>query len=337
MHTQVISPTLGIVVPCYNEEEVLPETISRLTKVLGGLIYNGIIASNSFMLFVDDGSKDRTWEIIENFQSTNRFVSGLKLARNAGHQSALLAGLNRARNSADCVVSIDADLQDDPEVIGEFVSKFREGYDIVYGVRKSRDTDTFFKRATAQAFYKFMQKLGANIVYNHADYRLMSKRALEQLDRFKEVNLFLRGIVPMIGFKSTNVYYDRHERFAGESKYPLKKMLAFAWDGITSLSITPIRLVTAVGFLLFVFSLLAGVYAIVQKNFGQTVSGWASLMVSIWFVGGIQLISLGLIGEYIGKIYKEVKHRPLYIIEKDIQAQSEQSNKEERSKEFATV
>ncbi|GAA3402241.1 glycosyltransferase family 2 protein [Paenibacillus hodogayensis] len=316
-------PVLGIVVPCYNEEEVLPETVVRLSRVLDSLVGDKLVAPGSFMLFVDDGSRDKTWELIERYRRSNPRVAGLKLARNAGHQNALLAGLNRAIRTVDCAISIDADLQDDPEAMREFIVKFHEGYDIVYGVRQSRATDTAFKRGTAQTFYKMMRKLGANIEYNHADYRLMSRRALEQLDRFKEVNVFLRGIVPMIGFKSTKVYFDRHERFAGESKYPLKKMLSFAWDGITSLSVTPIRLVTLAGFVLFVVSVLAGLYAIVQKLAGNTVSGWASLMLSIWFVGGIQLISLGLIGEYIGKIYKEVKHRPLYIVETNLTAQSE--------------
>lgn len=323
MHSQVELPVLGIVVPCYNEEEVLPETVTRLTHVLDRLVGERLVSPASFMLFVDDGSRDKTWELIESFRQTYPRVAGLKLARNAGHQSALLAGLNQASKTVDCAVSIDADLQDDPEAIREFIVKYHEGYDIVYGIRQSRSTDTAFKRGTAQSFYKLMSKLGAKIEYNHADYRLMSRRALEQLDRFKEVNLFLRGIVPMIGFKSTRVYYDRHERFAGESKYPLKKMLAFAWDGITSLSVTPIRLVTLAGTVLFVLSVLAGLYAVIQKLIGNTVTGWASLMVSIWFVGGIQLISLGLIGEYIGKIYKEVKHRPLYILEKHIPAKSE--------------
>lgn len=326
MHTQGVLPVLGIVVPCYNEEEVLPETISRLTRVLDRLTQERLASAGSFMLLVDDGSRDKTWELIDSFSRSNPRVAGLKLARNAGHQSALLAGLSRAAKTVDCAISIDADLQDDPETIREFMLKFHEGYDIVYGIRQSRATDTAFKRGTAQSFYKLMRRMGANIEYNHADYRLMSRRALEQLDRFKEVNLFLRGIVPMIGFKTTRVYFDRHERFAGESKYPLKKMLAFAWDGITSLSVTPIRFVTLAGFVLFVISVLAALYAVVQKLAGNTVSGWASLMLSIWFVGGIQLISLGLIGEYIGKIYKEVKHRPLYIIETDIAAAAESGN-----------
>ncbi|MBD2866786.1 glycosyltransferase family 2 protein [Paenibacillus oceani] len=323
MEKQGHLPVLGIVVPCYNEEEVLPETVSQLTRMLERLVREKLIADGSFMLFVDDGSRDRTWELIEKYRSSNPRVSGLKLARNVGHQNALLAGLNRARNRVDCAVSIDADLQDDPEVIREFMIKYHEGFDIVYGIRQSRETDTAFKRSTAQTFYKLMRKMGADIEYNHADYRLMSKRALEQLERFKEVNLFLRGIVPMIGFNTTRVYFDRKERFAGESKYPLKKMLAFAWDGITSLSVTPIRLVTAAGFILFLISVVAALYSVIQKLAGNTVTGWTSLMLSLWFIGGIQLISLGLIGEYIGKIYKEVKRRPLYIVDKDLHAASE--------------
>ncbi|MFK7697734.1 glycosyltransferase family 2 protein [Paenibacillus sp. HJGM_3] len=311
-------PVVSIVVPCYNEEEVLPETVIRLTAILERVIAERLAAPSSFVLFVDDGSRDRTWELIESYHRTHPHISGLKLARNAGHQSALLAGLQSVTTRSDCAISIDADLQDDPNVIREFLVKFQEGYEVIYGVRDSRETDTFFKRFTAQAFYKMMKSMGVKITYNHADYRLMSRRALEQLHRFKEVNVFLRGIVPMVGFRSTNVYYDRHERFAGESKYPLKKMLAFAWDGITSLSVTPIRLVTSAGFLLFLVSVIAGLYAIVQKLIGNTIAGWTSLMVSVWFIGGVQLISLGLIGEYIGKIYKEVKHRPLFIVEKEL-------------------
>ncbi|MDF2669320.1 MAG: ykoT [Paenibacillus sp.] len=312
-------PVISIVVPCYNEEEVLPETVVRLSSVMDRLINERLVAANSFVVFVDDGSKDRTWELIENFNRTHPHMSGLKLARNAGHQSALLAGLKSVINRCDCAISIDADLQDDPNVIREFIIQYLDGYEVVYGVRSSRETDTWFKRFTAQAFYKLMSRMGVKITYNHADYRLMSRRALEQLDKFKEVNVFLRGLVPMVGFKSTNVYYERHERFAGESKYPLKKMLAFAWDGITSLSVTPIRLVSAVGFLMFLVSLGMGVYAIIQKLVGYTVPGWTSIVVSLWFIGGIQVISLGLIGEYIGKIYKEVKHRPLFIIEQELQ------------------
>jgi glycosyltransferase involved in cell wall biosynthesis len=311
-------PLLNIVVPCFNEEEVIAETIKQLSAVLDNLIQTHLVAADSLLLFVDDGSRDRTWELIEKHHLLNPFVTGLKLARNVGHQNALLAGLMVAKEQADCVISIDADLQDDLGTIEKFVVEFHKGAEIVYGIRQSRESDTFFKRNTALGFYKIMAKMGAKIEYNHADFRLMSKRALEQLEKFKEVNLFLRGIVPLIGFKTVKVYYDRHERFAGESKYPLKKMIAFALDGITSLSVTPIRFVTLAGFLLFLISLFAGVYAIINKLSGNTVSGWASLMVSVWFIGGIQLVSMGLIGEYIGKIYKEVKHRPLYIIEKQL-------------------
>lgn len=321
-------PLLNIVVPCYNEEEVIAETIKQLGAVLDKLIQIHLISSNSLLLFVDDGSRDRTWELIEQHHLDNSYVTGLKLARNVGHQNALLAGLMVAKEQADCVISIDADLQDDLSTIEKFVIEFHKGVEIVYGIRQSRESDTFFKRNTALGFYKVMAKMGAQIEYNHADFRLMSKRALDQLEKFKEVNLFLRGIVPLIGFKTTKVYYDRHERFAGESKYPIKKMIAFALDGITSLSVTPIRFVTLAGFLLFLVSLVAGVYAIASKISGNTVSGWASLMVSVWFIGGIQLVSMGLIGEYVGKIYKEVKHRPLYIIEKQLAVPSKEMSPE---------
>ncbi|ALP37321.1 glycosyltransferase [Paenibacillus sp. IHB B 3084] len=318
----ISNPVLTLVIPCFNEEEVLPETISRLTVILEELVECQLISKHSKMLFVDDGSRDKTWEIIASYNQNNPFVSGLKLAKNAGHQNALLSGLMEAKETSDCVISVDADLQDDLNAIREFIIKFNEGYDIVYGVRESRSTDTFFKRSTAQGFYRIMSKMGVNIVYNHADYRLMSKRVLQELSNFKEVNLFLRGLVPLIGYKSTEVYYDRHERFAGESKYPLKKMLAFAFDGITSFSITPIRLISAVGFSMFGISLLITVYTIISKLLGTTVWGWSSLMLSIWFIGGLQLVALGLIGEYIGKIYKEVKQRPKYIIETILDSQS---------------
>ncbi|SDN31491.1 Glycosyltransferase involved in cell wall bisynthesis [Paenibacillus sp. yr247] len=314
------NPILTIVVPCYNEEEVLPETIFQLSSVLDALIEDKLVASSSTILFVDDGSKDATWALIERFHASNSFITGLKLAKNAGHQSALLAGLMKAKSYSDCVVSIDADLQDDTNAIREFIVKFHEGCDIVYGVRQDRSADTFFKRATAQGFYKLMTSLGVKIHYNHADFRLMSKRALENLEKFQEVNLFLRGMVPLLGFPSTQVYYDRKERFAGESKYPLRKMLAFAFDGITSFSVTPIRFVTLMGFLLFLLSVFAGLYAIAGKILGANVTGWTSLILSVWFIGGVQLLALGLIGEYIGKIYKEVKQRPLYVIEKDLTA-----------------
>jgi glycosyltransferase involved in cell wall biosynthesis len=314
----VSTPVLTIVVPCYNEEEVLPETVQQLSEVLHNLVMDKLVADTSTILFIDDGSKDKTWSLIEHYHRSSHYVTGLKLAKNAGHQSALLAGLMRAKTYSDCVVSIDADLQDDVEVIREFVIKYNEGFEIVYGVRQRRDTDTFFKKVTAEGFYKLMNKMGVRIHYNHADFRLMSKRTLDELEKFQEVNLFLRGIVPLIGFPSTIVYYDRKERFAGESKYPLKKMLAFAFDGITSFSVTPIRFVTLMGFFLFIFSIMAAVYAIVGKLMGANVTGWTSLILSVWFIGGVQLLALGLIGEYIGKIYKEVKQRPLYVIEKEV-------------------
>jgi len=309
-------PLIAVVVPCYHEEEVLPETARRLDALLTRLIGEGLIAPSSYVLFVDDGSKDRTWAIIESLHRSNGRMRGLKLARNAGHQRALLAGLLTAKRDADAVISIDADLQDDIEAIREFVIKFREGYEIVYGVREDRSTDTKFKRGTAQMFYKLMSRLGAEVVYNHADYRLMSKRAVEYLAEYREVNLFLRGIVPLIGLPSAQVMYKRHERFAGESKYPLRKMLAFAVDGITSFSVRPIRLVTATGVLFLALSLLVAIYVLIAKISGQAVPGWTSIVLSIWFVGGVQIMSIGLVGEYIGKIYQEAKGRPKYHIEK---------------------
>jgi glycosyltransferase involved in cell wall biosynthesis len=311
-------PILTIVVPCYNEEEVLPETIRQLRELLGQLIAEQLVSEQSKLLFVDDGSQDETWTIIYKASLRYPEVKGLKLARNAGHQNALLAGLFAAKTLSDCIVSIDADLQDDISVIREFVKKFHEGYEIVYGVRHKRDTDTFFKRHTAQVFYKLMKAMGVRIVYNHADYRLMSRRAVEQLERFEEVNLFLRGIVPLLGFRSTTVYYDRKERLAGETKYPLKKMLAFALDGITSFSITPIRFISFIGFVSFFVSLLFGVYFLFLKFTGHAQTGWTSLITSIWLLGGLQLIALGLIGEYIGKVYKETKRRPRYIVDLDL-------------------
>lgn len=321
-------PILTIVVPCYNEEEVLPETTKQLTETLQSLIKEKLASPDSSILYVDDGSRDKTWALIEEHSDQNNFVKGLKLARNFGHQKALLAGLDTAGKKSDCVISIDADLQDDISVIREFMIKYLEGYDIVYGVRKSRETDTFFKRATAQGFYKLMNKMGVNVVYNHADYRLLSRRALEELSKYQEQNLFLRGIVSLIGLKTTKVYYDRKERFAGISKYPLKKMLSFAFDGITSFSVVPIRLITLVGFLSFFISSLAGIYALIVKFFGNTESGWTSIIISIWFIGGLLLMSVGLIGEYIGKIYEETKHRPRFSIEKDLFSEETKTSKD---------
>ena len=306
--------TLYLVIPCYNEEEVLHETSKRLLEKMTNMINNNVIARDSKILFVNDGSKDRTWNIIEELHKSNSIFSGVNLSRNRGHQNALLAGLMTAKDYADMAISLDADLQDDVDVIDKFVEEYYSGSDIVYGVRSSRKTDTFFKRTTALAFYKLMTILGADTVYNHADYRLMSKRALEGLSEFKEVNLFLRGLVPMIGYKHSVVEYERHERFAGESKYPLKKMIAFALDGITSLSIKPISIITGLGFCIFAISFVALIYSLVAKFTGNAVSGWTSLTVSIWMIGGIQLLSLGVIGEYIGKIYNETKQRPRFII-----------------------
>jgi polyisoprenyl-phosphate glycosyltransferase len=311
-------PVLTIVVPCFNEEEVLPETIQKLQHLLLDLINETLISPKSKLLFVDDGSNDHTWNMIYKEGLRNEYVRGLKLSRNVGHQNALLAGLFSVKNASDCVISIDADLQDDMQVIREFILKFNEGNEIVYGVRKGRDTDTFFKRSTAQGYYKLMKKLGVDLVYNHADFRLMSRRAICELERFNEVNLFLRGIVPLIGFRTANVYYDRKERQAGESKYPLKKMLAFAFDGITSFSVTPIRLVLLLGSISFFVSLMSELYFLTLKFLGETQTGWTSLITSIWLIGGLQLIAIGLIGEYVGKIYKESKHRPKYIVDIDL-------------------
>lgn len=311
-------PVLAVVVPCFNERAVLPETIRQLKNLLTGMIQEGEISSGSRILLVDDGSKDNTWEIIYKESIKGELVRGLKLARNVGHQNALLAGLFSAKTMADCVISIDADLQDDIEVMREFIAKFKVGYQVVYGVRAKRDKDSLFKRTTAEGFYKLMQKMGVNLVYNHADYRLMSKRAIAELERYQESNLFLRGIVPLIGYKSTSVYYDRKERLAGETKYPLKKMLAFALDGITSFSVTPIRFVLLVGCISFLVSLAFGVYFLSLKFFGNTETGWTSLITSVWLIGGLQLIGLGLVGEYIGKIYKETKRRPKYNVEIDL-------------------
>lgn len=305
---------LYLVIPCYNEQQVLHETAKRLLEKINTMIKNELISSESKILFINDGSKDKTWNIIEELHSQNNIFSGINLSRNRGHQNALLAGLMTSKEFSDMTISLDADLQDDIDVIDKFVEQYYGGCDVVYGVRSSRQTDTFFKRTTALAFYKIMIGLGVDTVYNHADYRLMSKRALDGLSKFKEVNLFLRGMVPLIGYNYSIVEYERHERFAGESKYPLKKMIAFALDGITSLSVKPIRLITALGFTIFFVSVIALIYSIVVKFFGSTVTGWTSLTLSIWMLGGIQLLSLGVIGEYVGKIYNETKQRPRFII-----------------------
>lgn len=306
---------LYLVIPCYNEQEVLHETEHRLTVKLNQMISDGLISGESRMVFVDDGSKDSTWNIIKDMHEKNDLVLGIKSSRNRGHQNTLLAGLMTVKDECDMAISMDADLQDDIEVLDEFVKKYYDGCEIVYGVRSARKTDTFFKKFTAEGFYKVMKWMGADIVFNHADYRLMSSRALNELAKYKEVNLFLRGIVPMIGFKTDVVMYERHERFAGESKYPLKKMLAFAMDGITSLSIKPIRFITSLGVILFAFSVILLIYFIVGYFLGRTAPGWATIVVSIWGIGGLQLLAIGVIGEYIGKIYMETKERPRYIIE----------------------
>ena len=308
---------LAIVVPCYNEEEVLKIASSALRGVLEDLINKGKISDDSFILFVNDGSVDRTWELIEEEHAAYPTrVCGVKLAGNVGHQFALTAGLITAKDISDVTVSIDADLQDDVAVIEEMIDKFHEGYDIVYGVRKERKTDTFFKRTTAQAFYRLMSLMGVKTIYNHADFRLMSKRAVEEFSKYKETNLFLRGMIPLIGYRTDSVYYDRKERVAGESKYPMKKMFALAFNGISSFSIKPIGLIMGAGIFIIILSILAAVYALVSYFTGHVVQGWTSLILSIWFLGGIQLIAIGLVGQYIGKIYIEVKNRPRYNIEK---------------------
>ena len=307
--------TLDIVVPCYNEEEMLPLTTKELTGVLSDLITKQKIAPDSYILYVDDGSKDSTWELIRKFHEEEKKVFGLKLAGNVGHQNALTAGMLNAMEHADIMISIDADLQDDTAVMEEMVDKFHEGKDIVYGVRNDRKKDSFFKRTTAQMFYKVMAAFGVKTVYNHADYRLMSKRALQEFSKYQEINLYLRGVMPLVGYETDCVYYERKERVAGESKYPLKKMLALAWNGITSFSVKPIDFITALGGFLIFLCVIAAVYALVSYCNGHTVPGWTSLILSIWFLGGMQLVAIGMIGQYIGKIYIEVKHRPRYNVE----------------------
>ena len=305
---------LYIVVPCYNEEEVLPETSRRLREKLEGLMAAGMISEKSRVLFVNDGSRDKTWSLIEALHEENHLFSGVNLSRNRGHQNALLAGLMTARERCDMAISMDADLQDDVDAVDGMLERYYAGCDIVYGVRSSRKKDTFFKRFTAEGFYRVMNFLGAETVFNHADYRLMSRRALEGLAEFREVNLFLRGIVPMIGYTAGTVEYERGERFAGESKYPLKKMLAFAMEGITSLSTKPIRYITGLGFLIFAVSILMLIYSIVRWATGATILGWASVICSVWAIGGLILLSLGVIGEHLGKIYLETKGRPRFLI-----------------------
>ena len=310
---------LYVVIPCYNEEEVISETARQLEIKMKDLVQKKKISSKSKVMFVNDGSKDSTWEKILELHQKNKMFTGLCLSRNKGHQNALLAGLLTAKNYADIVISMDADLQDDINAIDEMIEKNSLGAEIVYGVRSSRKKDSFFKRFTAETFYKIMKFLGVDIIFNHADYRLTSKRVLDALEGYEEVNLFLRGIFPLIGYPSSVVTYERHERFAGESKYPLKKMLHFAWDGVTSFSVRPIRLILNLGILIFVISLLVTIYCIVVKLFGYTVDGWTFLACSIWLVGGVTMLSLGVVGEYIGKIYSEVKARPRYHIARNLE------------------
>ena len=304
---------LYLVIPCYNEEEVLPETTRQLTEKMNDLMARGLIAKESRIVYVNDGSKDNTWALIERYHKENPLVNGVDLSRNRGHQNALLAGLMTVKDEADVVISLDADLQDDIHAIDRFLEKY-EGCEVVYGVRSARQTDTWFKRHSAQAFYKLMKFFGVDIVYNHADYRLMSRRVLHELAQYGEVNLFLRGLVPLVGFPSGVVEYERRERFAGTSKYPLKKMLSFALDGVTSFSIKPIRFITGLGLLIFVVSVLMLLYFLIVHWTGHTVAGWTSIMVSVWAIGGLQLLAIGVIGEYIGKTYLETKRRPRYIV-----------------------
>ena len=310
-----MSVTLYFAIPCYNEEAVLPETSRRLREKFTALRASGRISDSSRICFVDDGSRDRTWELIANLHAEDPTFSGIKLSRNRGHQNALLCGLMTLRDRADCVISMDADLQDDINAIDAMLDQFEAGCDVVYGVRSKRETDSAFKRMTAEGFYRVMRALGADVVFNHADYRLMSRRALDALAEYKEVNLFLRGMVPLIGYKSGVVYYERAERFAGESKYPLKKMLSFAWEGITSLSVQPIKLITRLGALMFCVSLVMLIWFLIRHFTGHTVQGWSSLAVSIWAIGGLELLAIGVVGEYIGKIYLETKGRPRYLAE----------------------
>ena len=310
-------PKLYIVVPCYNEQEVLPITSQIFVKKLEELSSSGEISEESRVLFVNDGSRDSTWDIIKELSESNKWVEGISLSRNRGHQNALLGGLMYAKDRCDITVSIDADGQDDVNAINEMVKEYKNGCEIVYGVRAARKTDTFFKRTTAEGFYKFMRFMGAEVVFNHADYRLMSSRALDELANFKEVNIFLRGMVPLVGFKSTSVFYDRNERMAGKSKYPLRKMLQLAWDGITSLSVKPIHIVMTLGLIVSVLGFAGCIWAFIIGLLGNETAGWASIVCIVTFLGGIQLLSIGIIGEYVGKIYLETKGRPRYIIEEE--------------------
>ncbi|MBR6336332.1 MAG: glycosyltransferase family 2 protein [Ruminococcus sp.] len=315
-----MASTLYIVVPCYNEEEMLPITAQALLRKLDSLIGQGRISRDSRIMFIDDGSKDKTWELIEKLGAAAPAFVGIKLTRNRGHQNALLAGLITAKDRCDITISMDADLQDDVDAIDRFLDEYEKGAEIVYGVRSSRETDTAFKRGTARAYYRTLEHMGVEITYDHADYRLMSREALEGLAQFKEVNLFLRGLVPMVGFKTATVKYERHEREKGESKYPLKKMISFAIEGITSLSVKPIRFITFLGIFVFLVSIILLIRFFIIWCMGKAVAGWSTIVISIWAIGGLQLLAIGIIGEYIGKIYLEAKQRPRYIIERDLES-----------------
>ena len=308
------NPILYIIIPCYNEESVLPITSTMFLDKINELVNLGKISDDSRIMFVNDGSKDKTWEIICDLANKDKHYIGISQSRNRGHQNAVLAGLMEAKDQCDITISIDCDGQDDINAMNKMVDEYLDGCEVVYGVRSKRDTDTFFKRFTAEGFYHLMNWMGAEVVFNHADYRLISSRVLQEFANFKEVNIFLRGMIPLVGFKSTSVYYERHERIAGESHYPLKKMLALAFDGITSLSVKPIRMITGLGLVVTIISFLLIIWAVVGKIQGSTVSGWSSTISIICFLGGVQLLSLGIIGEYIGKIYLETKARPRYII-----------------------
>lgn len=312
-HSEI--PVLYLVIPCYNEEEALPVTAEKLKNKMHDLIFNCKISENSHIIFVDDGSKDTTWHMIQVLHEENNLFRGVKLSRNCGHQSALLAGLMTVRQECDIVISMDADLQDDIHAVDAMLEQYQQGCEIVYGIRSDRETDTAFKRITAQSYYKIMNAMGVELIYNHADYRLMSKRVLQELSGYEEVNIFLRGLVPMLGFQTGEVYYSRAPRLQGESKYPLKKMLNFAFEGITSLSVKPIRMITGLGVGIFLISLIMLVYILVRHFQGYTVEGWTFLAVSVWGIGGLQLLGIGIVGEYIGKIYLETKHRPRYHLE----------------------
>ena len=326
-----MTPILYIVIPCYNEESVLPITSGMFLDKLNSLIDQELISDASRILFVNDGSKDRTWEIISELSEQNQHFIGIAQSRNRGHQNAVLAGLMEAKNKCDITISIDCDGQDDVNAMDEMIRQYKDGCEVVYGVRSKRETDSFFKRFTAQTFYKLLRWMGAEVVYNHADYRLISNRVICELENFKEVNIFLRGLIPLVGFKSTSVYYERNQRIAGKSHYPLGKMLALAFDGITSLSVKPIRIVTSMGVFISTVSFIGVIWAVIRNITGKTVVGWASTVCIVCFMGGIQLLSLGVIGEYIGKIYLETKHRPRYIISDRTKRIGEKENKQENT------